>query len=103
MGFGTRGGGRVCTRFLASREGSKFLYVICIGGKWFLRGDYSVVELEDDVVVEAMEGNMDVGRVVEDYVVGEVAGTVVDNMVEVLEAFVVDNLGFVELTFVVQC
>jgi hypothetical protein len=66
-------------------------------------GDDSVVVLEDCVVVEAVEGNMGVGRVVEGYVVNNLVGTVVDSMVEVPEAFVVDNLGFGELAFVVRC
>jgi hypothetical protein len=57
----------------------------------------------EDSVVEAVEGNMGVGRVVEGYVVDNLVGTVVDSMVEVPEALVVDNLGFMELTFVVRC
>jgi hypothetical protein len=52
------------------------------------------VELGNDVVVEdyVVEGNMGVGRVVEDFVVDYLVGIVVDNMVEVLEAFVVGDL-----------
>jgi hypothetical protein len=53
------------------------------------------VELGNDVVVEdyVVEGDMGVGSVVEDYVVeGNWAGIMEDNMVEVLEAFVVGDL-----------
>jgi hypothetical protein len=47
----------------------------------------------EDGVVEAVEGNMSVGRVVEGYVVDNLVGTMVDSMVEVPEALVADNLG----------
>jgi hypothetical protein len=51
------------------------------------------VELGNDVVVEdyVVEGNMGVGRVVEDFVVDYLAGIVVDNMVEDYVVFVVDD------------
>jgi Na+(H+)/acetate symporter ActP len=49
--------------------------------------------LETMFVVEdyVVEGNMGVGRVVEDFVVDNLAGIVVDNMVEDYVAFVVDD------------
>jgi hypothetical protein len=51
------------------------------------------VELGNDVVVEdyVVEGNMGVGRVVEDFVVDYLVGIVVDNMVEDYVVFVVDD------------
>jgi hypothetical protein len=45
---------------------------------------------------------MGVGRMVEDCVVDNFVDIVAGNMVEVPEAFVVDNLGFMEGAFVVQ-
>jgi hypothetical protein len=47
-------------------------------------------------LVEGVEG------IVEDCIVDKVVGTMVDSMVEVLEAWVVDNSGFVDLAFVVR-
>ena len=51
------------------------------------------MELGNDVVVEdyVVEGNMGVGRAVEDFVVDYLAGIVVDNMVEDYVVFVVDD------------
>jgi hypothetical protein len=54
-----------------------------------------LVELGNDAVVEVVEGDMVVGRMVEGYAVDNLAGIMVDNMVGVPEAsvaFVVDDL-----------
>jgi len=63
---------------------------------------YSVVEgLEDEVIVEVVEGSMVVGKIVED-LVDMVAGIMVDSMVEAFATFVVDNSDFVELGWMVR-
>jgi hypothetical protein len=53
-------------------------------------------------VVELVEDNMVVGRMVEDCMVDKVVGTRVGSMVEVPEAFGVDSLSFADLTFRVR-
>jgi FKBP-type peptidyl-prolyl cis-trans isomerase 2 len=56
----------------------------------------AVVEFEDVAVVEVVEGNMVVDRMVEDCMVDKAVGTRVDSMVEPPEAFGVDSLSFAD-------
>lgn len=68
-----------------------------------MEGDSFAEGLEGEgVVVEVVEGNMLVGKMVEDYM-GKVAGIRGDSMVEAFEDFVVDSFDFVELGWIVRC